>query len=171
MDPKKPCFPGLPGATRIPWLQQQAWGRGLRSDEPAIGRARGLMFATDGSASLGRARGFTTAGDTLRMQYGRGVPFPVSDPSIGFARGIPMPTSEDGGINRPRGWLLSTADPTVGVARGEPLLGLGPHLGQATPGQLAKQDLPEEMPSLQAEEEVVAKQVCVVFLGVVKSFS
>uniref|UniRef100_A0A8C7WLJ7 Piwi-like protein 2 n=1 Tax=Oncorhynchus mykiss TaxID=8022 RepID=A0A8C7WLJ7_ONCMY len=154
MDPKKPCFPGLPGATRIPWLQQQAWGRGLRSDEPAIGRARGLMFATDGSASLGRARGFTTAGDTLLMQYGRGVPFPVSDPSIGFARGIPMPTSEDGGINRPRGWLLSTADPTVGVARGEPLLGLGPHLGQATPGQLAKQDLPEEMPSLQAEEEV-----------------
>uniref|UniRef100_A0A8C8H4Z6 Piwi-like protein 2 n=1 Tax=Oncorhynchus tshawytscha TaxID=74940 RepID=A0A8C8H4Z6_ONCTS len=134
MDPKKPCFPGLPGATRIPWLQQQAWGRGLRSDEPAIGRARGLMFATDGSASLGRARGFTTAGDTL---------------------GIPMPRSEDGGISRPRGWLLSTADPTVGVARGEPLLGLGPHPRQATPGQLAKQDLPEEMPSLQAEEEVV----------------
>uniref|UniRef100_A0A8C7IYY5 Piwi-like protein 2 n=1 Tax=Oncorhynchus kisutch TaxID=8019 RepID=A0A8C7IYY5_ONCKI len=153
MDPKKPCFPGLPGATRIPWLQQQAWGRGLRSDEPAIGRARGLMFATDGSASLGRARGFTTAGDTLLMQYGRGVPFPVSDPFIGFARGIPMPRSEDGGISRPRGWLLSTADPTVGVARGEPLLGLGPHPGQATPGQLAKQDLPEEMPSLQAEEE------------------
>ncbi|XP_052317663.1 piwi-like protein 2 [Oncorhynchus keta] len=159
MDPKKPCFPGLPGATRIPWLQQQAWGRGLRSDEPAIGRARGLMFATDGSASLGRARGFTTAGDTLLMQYGRGVPFPVSDPFIGFARGIPMPRSEDGGISHPRGWLLSTADPTVGVARGEPLLGLGPHPGQAIPGQLAKQDLPEEMPSLQAEEEVVAKQV------------
>uniref|UniRef100_A0A674BXH9 Piwi-like protein 2 n=1 Tax=Salmo trutta TaxID=8032 RepID=A0A674BXH9_SALTR len=136
MDPKKPCFPGLPGATRIPWLQQQAWGRGLRSDEPAIGRARGLMFAADGSAGLGRARGFTTAGDTLLMQYGRGVPFPVSDPSIGFARGIPMPTSEDGGISRARGWLLSTADPTVGVARGEPLLGLGPHPGQATPGQL-----------------------------------
>uniref|UniRef100_A0A8C8H494 Piwi-like protein 2 n=1 Tax=Oncorhynchus tshawytscha TaxID=74940 RepID=A0A8C8H494_ONCTS len=151
MDPKKPCFPGLPGATRIPWLQQQAWGRGLRSDEPAIGRARGLMFATDGSASLGRARGFTTAGDTLLMQYGRGVPFPVSDPFIGFARGIPMPRSEDGGISRPRGWLLSTADPTVGVARGEPLLGLGPHPRQATPGQLAKQDLPEEMPSLQVD--------------------
>lgn len=171
MDPKKPSFPGLPGATRIPWLQQQAWGRGLRSDEPAIGRARGLMFAADGSAGLGRARGLTTAGETLLMQYGRGVPFPVSDPSIGFARGIPMPTSEDGGISRARGWLLSTADPTVGVARGEPLLGLGPHPGQATPGQLATQDLPEEMPSLQAEEEVVAKQVCVVFLGVVKSFS
>uniref|UniRef100_A0A4W5MKE5 Piwi-like protein 2 n=1 Tax=Hucho hucho TaxID=62062 RepID=A0A4W5MKE5_9TELE len=151
MDPKKPCFPGLPGATRIPWLQQQAWGRGLRSDEPAIGRARGLMFAADGSAGLGRARGFTTAGDTLLMQYGRGVPFPVSDPSIGFARGIPMPTSEDGGISRARGWLLSTAESTVGVARGEPLLRLGPHPGQATPGQPATQDLPEEMPSLQVD--------------------
>ncbi|KAK6313318.1 hypothetical protein J4Q44_G00166650 [Coregonus suidteri] len=153
MDPKKPRFPGLPGATRLPWLQQQAWGRGLRSDEPAIGRARGLLFAADGSAGLGRARGFTTPGDTPLMQYGRGVPFPVSEPSIGFARGIPMPTSEDGGLSRARGRLLSTAEPTVGVARGAPLLALGPHPGQAPPGQ------PEEMPSLQAEEEVVTKQV------------
>uniref|UniRef100_A0A4W5M1J1 Piwi-like RNA-mediated gene silencing 2 n=1 Tax=Hucho hucho TaxID=62062 RepID=A0A4W5M1J1_9TELE len=96
MDPNKPRSQ----ASHMTWLQQQEGG--LLSDKPATGRARG----------------FINPGDTLLMQYGRGVPFPASEPSIGFARGILMPTSEDGGLGSTRGLLLLSAEPAVGVARG-----------------------------------------------------
>lgn len=126
MDPNKPSSQ----ASHMTCLQQQEGG--LLSDKPATGRARG----------------FINPGDSLLMQYGRGVPFPASELSIAFARGILMPTSEDGGLGRTRGLLLSSAESVVGVARGVWSL-----TGQGPPGQPITQVWPEV--------EVVIKQGCV----------
>uniref|UniRef100_A0AAY5KBC4 Piwi-like protein 2 n=1 Tax=Esox lucius TaxID=8010 RepID=A0AAY5KBC4_ESOLU len=153
MEPNKPRVPGITGGARMPWVQQNVQGRGLPSNEAAIGRARGLLFAANESAGLGRARGFTSTGDTPLMQYGRGVPFPESKPHIGYSKGITMPTPGYGTLGRARGLLFSTAEPTVGMAREAPC-GLEPHLGKSLLDQLAKENFPEGVPSLQKEEEL-----------------
>ncbi|XP_046871685.1 piwi-like protein 2 [Hypomesus transpacificus] len=161
MDPNKPQFPGLPGASCMPWLQPQ--GRGLPTEDPAVGRARGLLFQSQPPV-VGRARGFTTLGDTPPMLYGRGASLPMAEPAVGFARGLPTP-SDEGGLGRARGFLLSAAIPTVGVARGAPLHGPDVPPVQAPPGQTVTQDVSEEMPSLQVEEEVVKVQMPTTGLG------
>ncbi|KAL0979232.1 hypothetical protein UPYG_G00182460 [Umbra pygmaea] len=165
MDPNKPRLPDLPGVTHMPWVQQHVRGRGILSDEPAIGRARGLLFTTVESAGLGRARSFNTTGITPLTQYGRGIPFSASEPPFGFARGITTSASGDDGLGRARGLLLMTAEPTVGVATEAPLPGLEHHLQKASPNQVAGQDFPKEKPRLQIEKEVVTKQVEMPTLG------
>ncbi|KAJ8005780.1 hypothetical protein DPEC_G00121440 [Dallia pectoralis] len=154
MDPNKHRIPGLPGVTRMPSLQPNVPGRGLHSNEPPIGRARGLLLAADEPAGLGRARGFS---DNPLVQYGRGVPVPAGKPPMGFSRGITMPISGDAGLSHARGLLFSTVEPSVGVARGASLLGLEPHLGKSLLDRPAVQAFPEGMPSLQQEE--VSKQM------------
>ncbi|KAI1900832.1 hypothetical protein AGOR_G00053920 [Albula goreensis] len=165
MDPNKPLFPGLPGATRLPWLQQQARGRGLLSEEPSVGRARGLLLPAE--TGFGRARGIPFPGPPPVappvMQYGRGAPpHPVNKHPVGFARGLAL-AGEECGWGRARGLLLSSVEPTVrpSVGMSPQLIGLGQTGQQAPPSQPAVTDFPADMPSLQAEEQEVpqVKQV------------
>ncbi|XP_035236171.1 piwi-like protein 2 [Anguilla anguilla] len=156
MDPNKPRFPGLPGAPRMPWMQQQARGRGLLPEEPAIGRARGLPLPEE--PGYGRARGMPLPGPPPALQYGRGTPYAVGERPVGFARGLALPDQECG-LGRARGLLLSATEPSVGHS-GESrppsqVTGFGQPGPQAPPEQRAVTDLPTDMPGLQAEEEGV----------------
>ncbi|KAJ8263194.1 hypothetical protein COCON_G00156510 [Conger conger] len=152
MDPNKPWFPSSPGAPHMLWLQQQARGRGLLPEEPAVGHARGLPLPEE--PGYGRARGIALPGVPPAVQYGRGMPYALNDRPVGFARGLALPEQECG-LGRARGLLLSTTEPSVGL----PTEIRNP--GQVSPGQPAVIDLPADMPGLQTEEEEVThvKQV------------
>lgn len=142
MDPNKPQFPGAPGAVCTP-------------DEALIGRGRSLLLPL-GNASFGRGRGFELLANVPGGEFGRGLAYPDIEPSVGLARGLPLP-SDDGGFGRARGLFLSAVQPSVGLGRGALL----PMESSVTPpplGQPTKPDLPQGMPSLQAEEEEVAKK-------------
>ncbi|XP_031426226.1 piwi-like protein 2 [Clupea harengus] len=142
MDPNKPQFPGAPGAICTP-------------DEALIGRGRSLLLPL-GNASFGRGRGFELLANVPGGEFGRGLAYPDIEPSVGLARGLPLP-SDDGGFGRARGLFLSAVQPSVGLGRGALL----PMESSVTPpplGQPTKPDLPQGMPSLQAEEEEVAKK-------------
>lgn len=134
MDPNTP--PGLSGMTGVPWLGR---GRALQPQEPAVGRSRGLPFATEGPG-IGRARGFPTPGDTLQ---GRGVTLPAAQPAFGQARGL-LVQPEDGGVGRARGLLLPAAEPKEGVARGAILTSLEAQRGQTPPCESTTQHLTVE---------------------------
>ena len=162
MDPNKPWSPGLPGAPHMPWLQQQARGRGLLPEEPSVGRARGLLLP--GEPGYGRARGLALPGSPPTAQYGRGASHAASVCPVGIARGLALPEQECG-LGRARGLLLSPDQPSVGhpseMRHLGQLTGFGRPGPQVSPGQPAVADFPADMPGLQAEEEVVphAKQV------------
>lgn len=122
MDPNQP--PDLSGMTGVPWL-----GRGrLQPEELALGRSRGLPLTTEGSG-VGRARGFSSPGDTL---HGRGVTQPVTEPVVGRARGL-LVQPDDGGVGRARGLILLAPEPKAGVARGAILPSVDPQHGQTLP--------------------------------------
>ncbi|XP_036382072.1 piwi-like protein 2 [Megalops cyprinoides] len=163
MDPNKPRFrgfPGFPGTTRVPWLHQQARGRGLLTEEPGVGRARGLQLPEE--PGFGRARGLPLPTAASAVHYGRGAPLPGGEHQAGFGRGLALPV-EERGLGRARGLLLSAVEPTMGLpgAKLSQETGFG-DVGQKVPtGQPAGSDLPEDVPSLQAEvvEAPQVKQV------------
>lgn len=170
MDPNKPWFPSLPGAPHMPRLQQQARGRGLLPEEPAVGRARGLPLPEE--PGYGRARGMALPGAHPAVQYGRGRSYAVSESPVGFARGLVLPDQE-GRLGRARGLLLSTTEPSVGLSsetrHPSQVTGFGEPGPQVPPDQPAMAELPEDMPGLQAEEEDVPqiKQASWFFAGFV----
>ncbi|KAJ8285884.1 hypothetical protein GJAV_G00032070 [Gymnothorax javanicus] len=149
MDPNKPRFPGFPGTPHLPWLQQQARGRGLLPEVPSVGRARGLPLPEE--PGYGRARGLVLPAAPPAVQYSRGILQAVSEHPVGFGRGLALPDPECG-LGRARGVLLSALEPSVGQSG--VMRPVGP---QVPPAQPAVTDLPADMPRLQAEEEEVPR--------------
>lgn len=140
MDPKRPPFPGPPGATRLPWLQP-AEDQGQLPDQSPLGRARGLVLSKD-EPLPGRGRALGVPGESP-VRFGRGVTQSVSEPLVGMGRGVQLPM-EEGSFGRGRVFLLPTPEPTVGIGRGAAL-------GPVPTQDIERSDVQEKMPELQAE--------------------
>ncbi|KAL2092219.1 hypothetical protein ACEWY4_012017 [Coilia grayii] len=138
MDPNKPQFPGTPGEVGS-------------AEDSLIGRGRSLLLPS-GDASFGRGRGFELLAPG---GIGRGLALPGSESPFGLVRGLPLLSGE--GLGRARGLFPPVAQPPVGPGRGAPLPAV-PSVKPPPLGQPTKPDLPEAVPSQQAEEATKKSQ-------------
>ncbi|XP_030000088.1 piwi-like protein 2 [Sphaeramia orbicularis] len=129
MDPNKPS--DFSGMTSVPLLGR---GRGLPSQQQAIGRSRGLPILTEGPSEE-QARSHPTAGDTSSDTRGRGLNVAATEPAIGRARGL-LVQPRGGGHGRARELFYAEREHQIGVARGS---FLPPHV-QKPPSEPQIQD-------------------------------